>query len=106
MATVRSYIQNRDFRKVLQCFPFSLDVLHTPNYHHMLQLVVVEVGGPERHHEVTEADERTVMVSEEADNHVAIEDSHGGLVTVLDKQMLSGDQYIIRGGLLFVFQLT
>ena len=52
----------------------------------MLQLVVVEVGGPEGHHEVTEADERTVMVSEETDNHVAIEDSHGGLVTVLSNR--------------------
>ena len=78
-----SYIQNGDLRKVLQCLPFSSDVLHTPHDHHVLQLVVVEVGGSERHHEVPEADKRTVRVSEETDNNVTIENSHGGLVTVL-----------------------
>ena len=81
-----TYVQNRYLRKVLQCFPFSLDVLHTPNYYHMLQLVVVEVRGPKGHHEVPEPDQRTVGVSEEADHHVAIEDSHGCLVPVLSSQ--------------------
>ena len=49
----------------------------------MFQLVVVEVGGSQRHHEVPEPDERTVGVSEQTDNHVAIEDSHGRLVAIL-----------------------
>ena len=55
----------------------------------MLQLVIVEVGGSERHHEVPEADERTVGVSEETDNNVTVEYSHGGLVTVLYHVFLS-----------------
>ena len=51
----------------------------------MLQLVVVEVGGSQRHHEVAEPDERTVVVCEQTDNHVTIEDSHGRLVTILQE---------------------
>ena len=50
----------------------------------MFQLVVVEVGGSQRHHEVAESDERTVGVCEQTDNHVTIEDSHGRLVTILN----------------------
>ena len=50
----------------------------------MFQLVVVEVGGSQRHHEVAESDERTVGVCEQTDNHVTIEDSHGRLVPVQD----------------------
>ena len=83
ISTIRSYIQNRDLRKVLKGFPFSPDVIHTPDNDDMLQLVVVEVGGSQRHHEVAEPDERTVGVSEQTDNHVTIEDSHGRLVTIL-----------------------
>ena len=85
MASARSYIQNRDFRKVLQCFPFSPDVVDTAHNNYMFQLVVVEVGGSQRHHEVAESDERTVGVCEQTDNHVTIEDSHGRLVTILNK---------------------
>ena len=84
-----SYIQYGDLGKVLQCLPFSSDVLHAAHDHHVLQLVVVEVGGSERHHEVPEADERTVGVSEETDNNVTVEYSHGGLVTVLYHVFLS-----------------
>ena len=64
-------------------FPFSPDVVDTAYNDDVFQLVVVEVGGSQRHHEVPEPDERTVGVSEQTDNHVAIEDSHGRLVTIL-----------------------
>ena len=80
-----SYIQNGDLGQVLQCLPLPLDVLHTAHDHDVLQFVVVEVGGSERHHEVAEANERTVGVSEQTDNDVTVEDSHGSLVTVLDR---------------------
>ena len=50
----------------------------------MLQLVVVEVGGSQRHHEVAEPNQRTVGVCEQTDNHVTIEDSHGRLVAILE----------------------
>ena len=49
----------------------------------MLELVVVEVGGPQRHHKVPETDQWGVGVSKEADHHVAIEDGHGRLVPIL-----------------------
>ena len=57
----------------------------------MFQLVVVEVGGSQRHHEVAEPDERTVGVCEQTDNHVTIEDSHGRLVPILQGLMISCD---------------
>ena len=50
----------------------------------MLELVIVEVGGPQRHHEVPEANHGALEVSKEADHHMAIEDGHGGLVAVHD----------------------
>lgn len=49
----------------------------------MLELVVVEVGGAQRHDQVAEPDERGVGVREEAHHHVAVEHRHGGLVAVL-----------------------
>ena len=86
IATIRSYIQNRNLRKVLKCFPFSLDVFYTAHNDDMFQLVVVEVGGSQRHHEVPEPNKRTVGVCEQTDNHVTIEDSHGRLVTILQAE--------------------
>ena len=43
----------------------------------------MEVGGSERHHQVPQTYQGGVRVSKQADNHMAVEDSHGGLVTVL-----------------------
>ena len=79
------YIEHRDLGQVLQGFPFSPDVVDTAYNDDVFQLVVVEVGGSQRHHEVAEPDERTVGVSKQTDNHVTIEDSHGRLVTILNK---------------------
>ena len=49
-------VKNRNLRQVLQCLPFSPDIFSVPHDHYVLQLVIVEVGGSERHHEVPEAD--------------------------------------------------
>ena len=38
---------------------------------------------PERHDEVSEANERTVRICKETDHHVAVQNCHGRLVTVL-----------------------
>ena len=76
-------MQNGDLGQVLQSPPLPPEILHTAEDDHMLELVVVEVGGPQRHHKVPEPDQRGVRVSEEADHHVTIEDSHSRLVTVL-----------------------
>ena len=78
-----SYIQNGDLWQVLQRLPLPPDVVHAAHNHHVLELMVVEVGGPQRHHEVPEPDHGALEVSEEADHHVTIEDGHGCLVTVL-----------------------
>ena len=80
---VHTYIKHRYLRKVLKGFPLSPDVVHTAHDDDMFQLVVVEVGGSQRHHEVPEPDHGTLGVSEQTDDHVAIEDSHGRLVAIL-----------------------
>ena len=49
-----SYIQNGDLWQVLQRLPLPPDVVHAAHDHHVLELVVVEVGGPQRHHQVPE----------------------------------------------------
>ena len=79
----RTYMQNGDLGQVLQSPPLSPKILHTAEDDDMLELVVVEVGGPQRHHKVPEPDQWGIWVSKEADHHVTIEDSHGRLVTVL-----------------------
>ena len=78
-------MQNGDLGQVLQSPPLPPEILHTAEDDDMLELVVVEVGGPKRHHQVPETDQRGVRVSKEADHHVTIEDSNGRLVPVLRK---------------------
>ena len=75
-----SYVEDGDFGKVLQCFPFPLYVIHVPHQNHVFELVIMEVRGSERHHQVPQANHGALQVSKQADNHVTIEDSHGGLV--------------------------
>ena len=76
-------MQNGDLGQVLQSPPLPPEILHTAEDDDMLELVVVEVGGPQRHHQVPEPDQRGVRVSEETDHYVTIENGHGCLVTVL-----------------------
>ena len=78
-----TYIENRYLWKVLKCLPFSSEVLHGANYDDMFELVVVEVGCPEGHHQVPQANQGAVVVCEEADYHMSVQDSHGCLVPVL-----------------------
>ena len=78
-----TYIENRYLWKVLKCLPFSSEVLHGANYDDMFELVVVEVGRPEGHHQVPQANQGAVRVCKEANHHMAIQDGHRCLVPVL-----------------------
>jgi len=49
----------------------------------VLEFVVVEVGSAQRHHQVAQTDQRRVRVGEKADDHVAVEYRHRGLISVL-----------------------
>ena len=40
----------------------------------MLEFVILEVGGPQRHDQVAEPDEGTVRLREDADNDMRVED--------------------------------
>ena len=77
------YIKNRNLRKVLKSLPFSSEVLHSPHDDNMLELVVVEVGGPEGHHQVPQPNQGAVRVGKQTNHHVAVQDCHCGLVPVL-----------------------
>ena len=78
-----TYIKYGYFGQILQSFPLSSEVLHTAHNDHVFELMIMEVGGSERHHQVPQTNQRGVRVSKQTDNNMAIEDSHGGLVTVL-----------------------
>ena len=78
-----TYIKYGYFGQILQSFPFSSEVLHTAHNDHVFELMIMEVGCSERHHQVPQTYQRGVRVSKQTDNNMAIEDSHGGLVTVL-----------------------
>ena len=84
VALGKTHIEDRDLWQVLQGLPLPADVVDGADDDHVLELVVVEVGCPEGHDEVPEADEGAVRVGEEADDHVAVEDRHGRLVAVQD----------------------
>ena len=74
-----TYIKNGYFGQILQGFPLSPEVLYTAHNDHVFELVIMEVGGSERHHQVPQTYHGALQVSKQADNHMAIEDSHGGL---------------------------
>lgn len=78
-----THIKHRYFGQVLEHLPLPPYVVHRAHDDHMLQFVVVEVGGPEGHDQVPQANERGVRVGEEANHHVTIEDRHCRLVAVL-----------------------
>ena len=49
-----SYIQNGDLWQVLQRLPLPPDVVHLAHDDDMFDLMEVEVGSSERHHQVAE----------------------------------------------------
>ena len=79
-----SYVQYRDFGKVLKCLPFSPQIVNSAHNDHMLELMVVEVGSSERHDQVPESYQWTVGVGEETHHHMTIEHGHRCLVAVLN----------------------
>ena len=70
-----TYIEHGDLWQVLQVFPFSSEVLHGPNYDDMFELVVVEVGRPEGHHQVPQTNQGAVRVCKETDHNVSSQDT-------------------------------
>ena len=73
----------------MKSLPFSSEVLHSPNYDNMFELVVVEVGRPQWHHQVPQTYQGAVVVCKEADHYMSVQDSHGCLVAVLRSRVCS-----------------
>ena len=84
-----AYIKHGDLWKVLQILPFSSEVLHSPNYDDMFELVVVEVGRPEGHHQVPQTNQGAVVVCKEANHYMSVKDSHGCLIPILRRRVFS-----------------
>ena len=55
-----------------QSFPLTLEVIGVADDDHLQQVGVGDVGGPQRHHQVPEADERAVPVGEDRHDHVVL----------------------------------
>lgn len=49
----------------------------------MFQILVVEITGSQRHHQVTQTNQRGVSIRKQADNHVVTENRGGGFLSVL-----------------------
>lgn len=67
-----THIKHRYFGQILQHFPLPPDVVDRAHDDHMLQLMVVKIGGAEGHDQVPQADEWGVGVSKEADHHMTV----------------------------------
>ena len=52
----------------------------------MLELVEVEVGSSEGHHQVPQTDQGAVWIGKQTNNHVPIQNCHRCLVSVLRQQ--------------------
>lgn len=81
-----TYIEHWNFGQVLKHFPFASDVVDGADDDHMLQLVVMEVGGPQRHDQIAQSDQRRVRVGKEADDDVTVQHRHGRLIAILNKK--------------------
>ena len=55
-----------------QSRPLTLEVIGVADDDHLQQVGVGDVGGPQRHHQVPEADERAVPVGEDRHDHVVL----------------------------------
>lgn len=76
-------VEDADLRKAAEAFPLFANVLLVADDDDVLELVLLEVAGSERHDEVAQADERRVGVGEETDDHVVTEHRHRRLLARL-----------------------
>ena len=67
-----AYIKHGYLWKVPKGVPFSSQILHRPHNDNMLELMVVEVGSSEGHHQVPQTDQGAVRVGKQTNNHVPI----------------------------------
>lgn len=80
-----TYRQYGHFGEVVKRLPFPLEVLNGAHEHDVLELVVMKVAGAEWHHQVPEANQGWADIAEDADHHVATQDSHGGFTSSLQQ---------------------
>ena len=78
-----THIYNSDLWEVTDVFPLFSDVVFVTHDHHMFQFSKVEVARPQRHHDITQTDQRRCRVCEQTYNYMTAEYCHGSLVTVL-----------------------
>ena len=84
-------VQHRDLGQRGQCVPLPVNVVSIPNDHHILELMIpndndddsdndndglLEIASSQGHDEVPQADQGTVRLGKEAEDHVVIVD-HG-----------------------------
>lgn len=61
----------------MKSLPLPLQILKWANKHDVLQLMVVEVAGSQRHDKVSETNQRWFHISKYAHNYMTTQNSHG-----------------------------
>jgi hypothetical protein len=54
-------------------------IFHISNDDNMFELVIMEIGSPQRHNEIAQSNQWGILVGEQANNYMAIQHSHGCL---------------------------
>ena len=70
-----AYIKHGYLWKVPKGVPFSSQILHRPHNDNMFQLMVVEVGSSEGHHQVPQPDQGAVWVGKQTNHDVPIQET-------------------------------
>ena len=70
-----TYVENRYLGKILKSLPFSSQILHRSHNDNMLELMVVEVGSSEGHHQVPQTDQGAVRVSKQTNHHMVVQET-------------------------------
>jgi len=80
-------VEDADLGKAAEAFPLFANVLFVADDDDVLEFVLVEVAGSERHDEVAQADQRRVSVGEQTDDHVVAQHRHRRLLARLQRQV-------------------
>ena len=70
-----AYIKHGYLWKVPKGVPFSSQILHRPHNDNVLELMVVEVGSSEGHHQVPQTNQGAVRVSKQTNHHMVLQET-------------------------------
>jgi hypothetical protein len=72
MKMEKANIEYGDFWQIVERFPLMPQIFHISNDDNMFELVIMEIGSPQRHNEIAQSNQWGILVGEQANNHMAI----------------------------------